>query len=95
MTANILDIGQELARFRKEQRHSQGSIAELLDTTQSHISAIERGELDSRFSTIQDYARALDLELMLIPRSMLRIAQTLLSPDREASQKPRFYPRPE
>jgi len=96
MSANILDIARELARFRKLQKTSQGTVAKLLDTTQSHVSGIERGEFDSRISTIQDYARALNLELVLVPRSMLRTVQALvLDQQSEEVAPPRFYARPD
>lgn len=44
---------------------------------QSHISKIEHGQVDLQSSTLVELARALDLELMLVPRALVPAFQTL------------------
>jgi hypothetical protein len=51
--------------------------AQKLGLRQRQISDLERGTTDSRLSTIQNVARALDLDLMLIPRHLLAAVEAL------------------
>jgi transcriptional regulator with XRE-family HTH domain len=52
-----------LATFRKALRFSQADVADRMETSQSAVSDIEKGIQDPRLSTLQRFARALDLEL--------------------------------
>jgi HTH-type transcriptional regulator/antitoxin HipB len=44
---------------------------------QRQISDLERSKMDARLSTIQNVARALDLELMLVPRQLIATVEGL------------------
>jgi hypothetical protein len=44
---------------------------------QRQISDLERSTMDPRLSTLQNVARALDLELMLIPRQLISTIEGL------------------
>lgn len=44
---------------------------------QSHVSKIETGAVDVGLSTLIEMARALDLEIMLVPRKLIRVVQTM------------------
>lgn len=47
---------------------TQAQLAELLQLGQSYLSQVERGKHDIKTSTLVDWARVLDLEIMLVPR---------------------------
>ena len=50
---------------------SQRALSERAGLTQSHISQIESGKMEPGLSSFIDLTRALDLELMLVPKKLL------------------------
>ena len=50
---------------------------------QPHISAIESGEVVPRFDTLLDIVRVLDLDLLLVPRSLVPAVQSLIRGQKE------------
>lgn len=56
---------------------TQQELARKLGIRQRQISDLERSTIDPRLSTIQNVARALDLELMLIPRHLISTIEGL------------------
>lgn len=81
-------IAETLKAARARQGLSQRALAKLAGVPQSHISKIERGAVDLRFSSLAEIARVLELEVMLIPQSSLPAVQSIVraterpSPDR-------------
>lgn len=65
-----LPILQALKARRIEKRWSQRDLAQKIGTPQSHLSKIESGLTDPRLCSLIELARTLELELMLIPRSL-------------------------
>jgi len=63
------DIGNELRRVRKEAKLSQRELAERVGLWQETISKIENGASATKLGTIFDICAALDLELIISPRS--------------------------
>ncbi|MBY0358295.1 MAG: helix-turn-helix domain-containing protein [Candidatus Obscuribacterales bacterium] len=57
-----------LLKARKAKGITQAQLSELLGLTQSYISQVEQSRHDIKTSTLTEWARALDLELMLVPR---------------------------
>lgn len=57
---------------------SQAALAKLAGVPQSHISKIENTGVDLRISSLTELARALDLELMLVPRKVVPAARSLI-----------------
>ena len=57
---------------------SQRSLSDRAGLTQSHISHIESGKTDPGLSSFIDMARALDLELILVPKKLLPAVQGLM-----------------
>lgn len=57
---------------------SQDDIARVTGLTQATLSRMERGVGDPRLSTIQETARALGMDLRLIPRELLPYVDDLL-----------------
>lgn len=56
---------------------SQKTLAAKIGADQSYVSKVERGAVDPRASTLIELARALGLELMLVPRQLLPAVQAL------------------
>jgi transcriptional regulator with XRE-family HTH domain len=83
----ISDVLRE-ARFRKQL--SQQKLAGKLGLRQRQISDLERGAIDARLSTIQNVARALDLELMLIPRHLISPVEALQRAGSDAGKRPLY-----
>jgi transcriptional regulator with XRE-family HTH domain len=77
-------------RARRKRGLSQVKLAAKLGLRQSQISDLERAAVDSRLSTVRDVARALDLELMLIPRTLIPTVEGLLRGARETLRRPLY-----
>lgn len=78
----------QLKEARQGSGISQRALSARAGLTQSHISQIERGTMEPGLSTLIDLARALDLELALIPKKMMPAVQTIVkgaTPHKELS----------
>jgi transcriptional regulator with XRE-family HTH domain len=87
MESSVETIGEALRRRRKELGLTQEQLAARLGTTQSYVAQIERAAHRAvRWTTVQDFARALDLEPFFVPRERVAPLRWLLetSPDEEA-----------
>ena len=56
---------------------SQAELGRRLGLPQMHISEIETGKVVPRFDTLLELARVLDYDLMLIPRELVPVVQSL------------------
>jgi DNA-binding phage protein len=70
--AGISDIAKLLRDERVRQNLSQREVAEKMGVPQAHISRLEAGS-DGRLSTMTHFARVLGLELMLVPKAMVKV----------------------
>lgn len=79
-------LGRLLRATREQKGLTQNDLAEKLGVRQRQISDLERAAMDPRFSTVQDVARALEMEIVLIPRHLVTTVEGLTSQrgDREA-----------
>ena len=68
---------------------SQSALGAKVGLAQSHVSKIERGAVDVQTSSLVELARALGLELMLVPAQLVPAVQAL---EREAAPDPRRAP---
>jgi transcriptional regulator with XRE-family HTH domain len=66
-----------LAAARRSAGLNQAALAQRIGADQSYVSKVERGRVDPQISTLIELARALDLELMLIPRQLVPTVQAL------------------
>lgn len=73
---------EEIIRRLRESREASGISQRTLSArsglTQSHISQIETGTLEPGLSSFLQLARALDLELMLVPRKLVPAVHGIL-----------------
>lgn len=78
MSYVLEDMGNSLKKARLDKGLSQRALSTAAGIPQSHISKIETGAVDLRLSSLIDLARALDLELVLIPRSHVPAVRSLV-----------------
>lgn len=71
-------IGEMLKNARLQKKWSQRILGAKTGIPQSHISKIESGEVDLQTSSLIQLARALELELMLVPRQLVPTFQALM-----------------
>ena len=63
-------IRSAIRTARKNRGWSQSATAAQVGLTQKHVSMIESGKIMPRFDTLLDLIRALDLDLVIVPRSL-------------------------
>lgn len=81
----------EVLREARLSRHlTQQELARKLGLRQRQISDLERAAMDPRLSTIQNVARALDLELMLIPRHLISALEGLQRAGSDSAKRPMY-----
>jgi transcriptional regulator with XRE-family HTH domain len=64
-------ITRQLRAAREGQKVSQRELSARSGLTQSHISQIERGTMEPGLGSLVDVARALDLEIVLVPKKLM------------------------
>ncbi len=87
------DLYRSLLQARRTKGLTQSQLAELLQLGQSYLSQVERGKHDIKASTLIDWARVLDLEIMLVPRRDVPAVSYMISSDglRGAEDLPPAY----
>jgi transcriptional regulator with XRE-family HTH domain len=71
-----------LKAAREAKGLTQRDLAKLAGVPQSYISRIESGSIDLRLSSLVEVARALDLELTLVPRKTMPAVQSIVRSNR-------------
>ena len=82
----IEDFAHKLHEARKAKGLTQKELGAKIGLPQSHISQIEAGRIDIRLSSLLELARLLDLEPMLIPRSLVPAVRAMTSEQGELHQ---------
>ena len=77
MTYSLEQIARSLKSARKHQGLSQQELSAKSGVSQSHISKIEKGEVDLRVSSLIKLAHVLDLGLILVPRKKVPAVQAI------------------
>ena len=85
MTYATEHIASALKDARRAKGLSQRALGKKAAVPQSHISKIENGAVDLRVSSLVELARALHLELMLVPRQSVPAVQSIMRRDGERS----------
>ncbi len=62
-------LGNALRRFRREQKITQTELANRAGLRQGTVSQVENGLETAKLNTLMDLLRALDLEVVLQPRT--------------------------
>jgi transcriptional regulator with XRE-family HTH domain len=71
MNAGLQDIAASIKSARAAKSLTQRELGQRVGLPQSHISKIEKGAVDLQLSSLTEIARALDLEVKLVPRKAL------------------------
>lgn len=86
------EIAKKLQAARKAKGLTQAELGAKMGLPQSHISQIESGRVDLRFSSLLEMARLLDLEPMLIPRALTPAVRSITSGGSHQGQEPAWQP---
>ena len=89
MTTAIEDIAASIKAARTAKSFTQKQLGERVGLPQSHISKIEGGNVDLQISSLVEIARALDLELKLVPRRTVPAIEGVVRSQRERSEASR------
>jgi len=100
MTGLPEDLRRQIKEARDKRGWRQRELGATVGLPQPHISAIESGEIVPRFDTLLDIVRVLDLDLLLVPRSLVPAVQSLIRAQKEPEsvEKPLYaadYEEPE
>jgi len=87
-------LGEEVISLLHDARQaaglSQRALSDKAGLSQSHISQIESGTLEPGLSKLIQIARALDLELVLVPRKMVPAIKSITAASRPERESPAF-----
>lgn len=87
-------IGDHFRRARQAAALTQEQVADLSGISRPRYRDIETGAAAARATTLINIARALGLEMMLVPQTMVPAIESLLHPETE-DDRPAFSPQPE
>ncbi|MBM3095577.1 helix-turn-helix domain-containing protein [Ensifer sp. T173] len=90
----LLQIGRLLKTKRKGLRLTQEQVAGMAGISRPRYREIETGSAAARTTTLINIARALGLEIMLIPQAMVPAVDALLRPN-DDDDLPAFMSRPD
>ncbi|MBO9503107.1 helix-turn-helix transcriptional regulator [Qipengyuania flava] len=89
MSTAIEGIAASIKAARIAKGFTQKQLGERVGLPQSHISKIEGGNVDLQISSLVEIARALDLELKLVPRRTVPAIEGVVRSQRERSEASR------
>jgi transcriptional regulator with XRE-family HTH domain len=72
------DLRRALIQAREKRGWSQRDLASRLSVGQRHISGIESGKIVPRYDTLLEIVRMLDRDLIMVPRALVPIVQSLI-----------------
>ncbi len=78
MSYLLEEIAGTLRTARHKKQLSQRELSDKVGLPQSHISKIENATVDLKLSSLSELARALELELVLVPKKALPAVQSLI-----------------
>ena len=86
------ELRDQLKQARNRRGWSQSQLGAAVGLPQPHISAIEAGGIVPRFDTVLDLVRVLEMDLLLVPRSLVPAVQSLIRAQKEphAAEKPLY-----
>lgn len=73
-----LEMRQTLKQAREQRGWSQREMASRVGLTQTHISGIESGKIVPRYDTLLELVRALDRDLLMVPRALVPVVLSLI-----------------
>lgn len=93
-TALPAAMRQVLLAARRQRGWSQAELGQRVGLPQMHISAIETGKVVPRFDTLLELVRVLDHDLVLVPRDLAPVVQSLVKDHGSdaAEERPLYAP---
>ena len=90
----LTSIGDHFRRARLAAGLTQEQVADLAGISRPRYRDVETGAAAARATTLINIARALGLEMMLVPQTMVPAIEALLRPE-DNDDRPAFLPQPE
>lgn len=90
----LCEIGALLGQARLAAGLTQEEVAELAGISRPRYRDIEKGTAAARTTTLMNIARALGLEMMLVPQAMVPAVQALMRPH-DDDDLPAFISQPD
>lgn len=86
------DVRDQIKEARLKRGWGQRELGAQIGLPQPHVSGIETGEIVPRFDTLLDVVRVLDLDILLVPRSLVPAVQSLIraQKDPDSVEKPLY-----
>src|ERR1035437_182795 len=81
------DMRRALKEARGKRGWSQRDLASRVGLTQTHISGIESGKIVPRYDTLLELVRILDRDLLMVPRALVPVVQSLIRDHLQPDQK--------
>src|ERR1017187_6424557 len=81
------DLRRTLKEAREKRGWTQRDLANRVGLTQTHISGIESGKIVPRYDTLLELVRILDRDLLMVPRSLAPVVQSLIRDHLQPDQK--------
>jgi transcriptional regulator with XRE-family HTH domain len=72
---------------REKRGWTQRDLASRVGLTQTHISGIESGKIVPRYDTLLELVRILDHDLLMVPRALVPVVQSLIRNHLQPDQK--------
>ena len=72
------EMRRALKQAREKRGWSQRDLASRIGLTQTHISGIESGKIVPRYDTLLELVRTLDSDLLMVPRALVPVVQSLV-----------------
>jgi transcriptional regulator with XRE-family HTH domain len=77
------ELRRALRDARKQHGWSQRELARHLGIAQRHVSGIESGKIVPRYDTLLELVRTLDYDLIMVPRALVPVVQSLVRDHRK------------
>ena len=72
------DLRQQIKEARAKHGWSQAELGRRSGLPQMHISGIESGKIVPRYDTLLELVRILDRDLLMVPRALVPVMQSLI-----------------
>ena len=82
-----VDLRLSLKEARKKRGWTQRDLVGRIGLTQRHISGIESGKIVPRYDTTLELVRVLDHDLLMVPRALIPVVQSLIRDHLQPDQK--------
>lgn len=93
MEGTTSPIFREIRKRRVSLKLTQAEVARRAGITQTYLSKLEQGKIEPRIHTLEDVARALSFEIMLVPAELVSTVRSLSRSNE--NPKPLFAAEPD